>query len=161
MTLTPTASSRGERSRNASESRGTVPWKKHERCVWCPRNSQWCPRNSQQNSILALPTFEWVKNNVHTIPWHSGNLEDSGFFRALDCVEFEYAAVKENGRLQMLPIAEAIIVCLIVLIFELSPSLVVLETQVPRPGGRQDAASRHPGIGRKAINPITVLVVTD
>jgi len=89
------------------------------------------------------------------------NPEDSGFFRALDCVEFESAAVKENGRLQMLPIAEAMIVCLIVWIFELGPSLVALVTQVPRPGGRQDAASRHPGIGRKAINPFTVLVVTD
>jgi len=89
------------------------------------------------------------------------NPEDSGFFRAVDCVEFESAAVKENGRLQMLPIAEAIIVCLIVWIFELGPSLVALVTQVPRPGGRQDAASRHPGIGRNAINPFTVLVVTD
>src|SRR5271157_3184280 len=38
MTLTPTASSRGERSPNLTESRSSVPWKKHERCVWCPRN---------------------------------------------------------------------------------------------------------------------------
>jgi len=40
MTLTPTASDRGERSPNPSESRSSVPWKKHERCVWCPRNSR-------------------------------------------------------------------------------------------------------------------------
>ncbi len=69
--------------------------------------------------------------------------------------------MKENGRLQMVPIAEAIIVCLIVWIFESGPSLVALVTPAPRLGGRQDAASRHPGIGPKAINPFTVLVVTD
>jgi hypothetical protein len=39
MTLTPTASSRGERSPNPGESRSSVPWKKHKRCVWCPRKS--------------------------------------------------------------------------------------------------------------------------
>ncbi len=38
MTLTPTASSRGEWSPNPSQSRSSVPWKKHERCGWCPRN---------------------------------------------------------------------------------------------------------------------------
>ncbi len=40
ITLTPTASSRGEPSPNPSESRSSVPWKKHKRCVWCPRNLQ-------------------------------------------------------------------------------------------------------------------------
>ena len=40
ITLTPTASSRGEPSPNPSESRSSVSWKKHERCVWCPRNLQ-------------------------------------------------------------------------------------------------------------------------
>jgi len=45
--------------------------------------------------------------------------------------------VKENDSLQMLPIAEAIIVCLIVWIFELGPSLVALVTQCQdRVGGR-------------------------
>jgi len=39
MTLTPTASGRGERSPNLTESRSSLPWKKHERCVWRPRNS--------------------------------------------------------------------------------------------------------------------------
>jgi len=38
MTLTPTASSRGERSPNPSQSRSSMPRKKHERCAWCPRN---------------------------------------------------------------------------------------------------------------------------
>ncbi len=38
MTLTPTASSRGERFPNLTESRSSAPWKKHERCVWRPRN---------------------------------------------------------------------------------------------------------------------------
>ncbi len=38
MMLRPTASSRAERSPNLTESRSSVPWKKHEICDWCPRN---------------------------------------------------------------------------------------------------------------------------
>jgi hypothetical protein len=44
----------------------------------------------------------------------SGNPQKSGFFRALGWVKFETATVKENGRLQVIPIAEAIGVFLIV-----------------------------------------------
>ena len=44
MTLTPTASNRCERSPKLTESRSSVPWKKHARCVWCPRNS-WLKAN--------------------------------------------------------------------------------------------------------------------
>jgi hypothetical protein len=40
--------------------------------------------------------------------------QESAIFRALDRVEFESSAVKEDSRLQMLPIAEAIRVFLIV-----------------------------------------------
>ena len=40
MTLMPTASDCGERSPNPSESRSSVPWKKHERCGLCPRTRQ-------------------------------------------------------------------------------------------------------------------------
>ena len=64
--------------------------------------------------FLALPTFEWVKNSVQTLAMGARNPEESAIFRALDRVEFESSAVKENGRLQMLPIAEAIRVFLIV-----------------------------------------------
>jgi len=63
---------------------------------------------------MALPTFEWVKNSVHTSTLGARNPEESAFFRALDRVEFESSAVKEDGRLQMIPIAEAIRVFLIV-----------------------------------------------
>ncbi len=45
ITLTPTASSRGERSPNLTESRSSVPWKKHERRVCCPRNSSGLDRS--------------------------------------------------------------------------------------------------------------------
>ncbi len=38
MTLTPTASTRGERSPNPDQSRSSVPWKTHEKCDRCPRN---------------------------------------------------------------------------------------------------------------------------
>ena len=38
MTLMPTASDCGERSPNLTESRSSMPWKKHERCVCSPRN---------------------------------------------------------------------------------------------------------------------------
>src|SRR5271157_198513 len=58
--------------------------------------------------LLALPTFEWVKNSVQTSAMGARNPEESAIFRALDRVEFESSAVKEDGRLQMLPIAEAI-----------------------------------------------------
>ncbi|HKM52725.1 MAG TPA: hypothetical protein VJY33_04890, partial [Isosphaeraceae bacterium] len=64
--------------------------------------------------LLALPTFEWVKNNVHTYTMGARIPEESAIFRALDGVEFESSAVKEDGRLQMLPIAETIRVFLIV-----------------------------------------------
>ena len=62
----------------------------------------------------ALPTFEWVKNSVQMAAIGARNPEESAIFRALDRVEFESSAVKEDGRLQMLPIAEAIRVFLIV-----------------------------------------------
>ena len=62
---------------------------------------------------MALPTFEWVKNSVHTSTLGQ-NPEESAFFRALDRVEFESTAVKVDGDLQVLPIAEAIGVFLIV-----------------------------------------------
>jgi len=42
------------------------------------------------------------------------NPAESGFFAALDRIQLETSAVKENGRLQMIPIAEAIGVFLIV-----------------------------------------------
>ena len=42
------------------------------------------------------------------------NPEESGLFRALDRIKFEASAVKEDGCLQMLPIAEPIGVFLIV-----------------------------------------------
>ena len=61
----------------------------------------------------ALPTFEWVKNNVHTYTMGTRIPEESAIFRALDGVEFESSAVKEDSRPQMLPIAESIRVCLI------------------------------------------------
>ena len=61
MTLTPTASDRGERSPNPSESRSSVPWKKHERCVWCPRNSVEL-RNSARD-VYGVPGTPWQRPN--------------------------------------------------------------------------------------------------
>jgi hypothetical protein len=73
------------------------------------------PSSKQKlNKNSALPTFEWVKNSVQTSAMGARNPEESAIFRALDRVEFESSAVKEDGRLQMLPIAEAIRVFLIV-----------------------------------------------
>ena len=62
----------------------------------------------------ALPTFEWVKNDVQITIISARNPQDSAVFRALDWVEFESSAVKVDGRLQMVPIAETIRVFLIV-----------------------------------------------
>ena len=39
ITLTPTSSNCGEGLPEPTESRSSVPWKKHERCVWRFRNS--------------------------------------------------------------------------------------------------------------------------
>jgi hypothetical protein len=64
--------------------------------------------------FLALPAFEWAKNNIQKTMIGARNREESASFRALDGVEFESSAVKQDGRLQMLPIAEAIRAFLIV-----------------------------------------------
>ena len=44
---------------------------------------------------MALPTFEWVKNNVQMPIIGVKNPEDSAIFRALDRVEFESSAVNK------------------------------------------------------------------
>jgi hypothetical protein len=62
----------------------------------------------------ALPTFEWAKEYVPMSIMAQKNPEESGLIRALDRIKFEASAVKEDGRLQMLPIAEPIGVFLIV-----------------------------------------------
>ncbi len=54
ITLTPTSSNRGERSPNLSESRSSVPWKKHERCVCSPRNSMRRLTKSHANNQSTL-----------------------------------------------------------------------------------------------------------
>jgi hypothetical protein len=49
-----------------------------------------------------------------------------GVFAASIGIEVQAAAMKEDGRLQMVPIAEAIGVFLIAWIFELNPSQVAV-----------------------------------
>src|SRR5208337_1716615 len=62
----------------------------------------------RRHRTWALPTFEWVKINVQKSTTGARNPENSAIFRALDRVELESSAGKEDRRLQMLPIAETI-----------------------------------------------------
>jgi hypothetical protein len=55
-----------------------------------------------------------VKNSGQKTTIGARNPEESTVFRALVRVKFESSAMKEDGRLQMLPIAETIRVFLIV-----------------------------------------------
>ena len=75
---------------------------------------------------MALQAFVWVRDTIRVITNRWKNGRKSGIFRAWIRIEIETSTVKEDGRLQMLPIAEPIGVFLIVWIFELSPSLVAL-----------------------------------
>jgi hypothetical protein len=73
---------------------------------------------------MALPTFEWVKNDVQQHTKGPRNPIDPGFFRAWVWAEFELSAAKGDSRLRMLAIAEAIRVFLPAWIFKLYPALV-------------------------------------
>jgi hypothetical protein len=82
--------------------------------VDAPPMADVAPRLLRNQLRLALPTLQCVKSRGQMYKNRSGNPQKSGFFRALGWVKFETATVKENGRLQVIPIAEAIGVFLIV-----------------------------------------------
>ena len=77
-------------------------------------------------TFLALRTFEWVETRCTRAHNTTRRPGESGVLRARPGVKVQSAAMKEDGRLQMTPIPEAISVFLTVWIFEFSPSLVAL-----------------------------------
>jgi hypothetical protein len=81
-------------SPNPSESRGSVPWKEHERCVWCPRNLH--PRNLHLVSPeLASPELaqragaENLSSSPSSASWAS---------RYASCVNCASWATRPTGR---------------------------------------------------------------
>ena len=78
------------------------------------RDRAMSPTPGAGDGCQALPTFVWVKLAIRMVTNEWETARKSGIFRALGRIEIEPSAMKEDGRLQMLPIPEAIGVFLIV-----------------------------------------------
>jgi hypothetical protein len=74
------------------------------------------PKSSPAVNFLfsALQAFVWVRDTIRAVTNRWKNGPKSDIFRAWIRIEIETSTMKEDGRLQMLPIAEAIGVFLIV-----------------------------------------------